>query len=212
MEFEEKVLPFIKEHGIALSLGIVGIVLVGYGFFTVSQSQKTDSNFSFEPTEAVSPEVRSNVSPVTKEITIDIEGAVEKPGVYKLPSESRVQDALIASGGLSADADRQKVAQMLNLAASLTDSAKLYIPAVGEQYIGSEEAANSSSGTGVQGSSTVNINQASSSDLDNLPGIGPVTAQKIISNRPYQSVQDLLDKKVVGQSEFEKIKDQISVY
>lgn len=74
-------------------------------------------------------------------------------------------------------------------------------------------ASNNSSG-GIQGTSsgTININQASESELDALPGIGPVTAQKIISNRPYQSVEDLLNKKAVGASEFAKIKDQMSVY
>jgi len=75
----------------------------------------------------------------------------------------------------------------------------------------SGDASSNLSGT-VAGSSTVNINQASAEELDALPGIGPVTAQKIISNRPYQSAQDLLEKKVVGQSEFTKIKDEVSVY
>lgn len=126
----------------------------------------------------------------------------------------RIQDALIAGGGgLSENADRQQVAQNLNLAAPLTDVAKLYIPSVGEQMTGSSGMADSSSGD-VEDSATrtVNINQASESELDALPGIGPMTAQKIISNRPYQNVQDLLDKKVLGQSVFSKIKDQVSVY
>jgi len=212
MEFEEKVLPFLKEHSVAIALGVVGIVFVGYGLFNSAQPKTADNEFAPPISQGAAQEAKNYVSPTSKEITIDIEGSVEKPGVYKLPSSSRVQDALITAGGLSQNADRQKVAQTLNLAAPLTDSAKLYIPAVGEQYSGSEGTVNSSSGNDVQGSTTVNINQASESDLDALPGIGPVTAQKIISNRPYQSVQDLLDKKVVGQSEFGKIKDQMSVY
>jgi competence protein ComEA len=77
----------------------------------------------------------------------------------------------------------------------------------------SEGTSSNSSGS-VQGSSTgsVNINQATEEELDALPGVGPVTAQKIISNRPYQSVDDLVSKKAVGQSVFSKIKDQVRVY
>ena len=67
----------------------------------------------------------------------------------------------------------------------------------------------------VAGASTqaqVNINTASQSDLESLPGIGPVTASKIISDRPYQIVEDLVNKKAVSKAVFEKIKDQIVVY
>src|SRR5476651_670872 len=105
--------------------------------------------------------------------------------------------------------------KLLKISISLLpyDGAKLYIPAVGEHVMTSGSALDSSTGI-IQGNGTktVNINQASESDRDALPGVGPVTAQKIIDKRPYQSVQELLDKKVVGQSVFLKIKDQVSVY
>lgn len=210
-ELNEKILPFLKEHLASVILSLIGLIFLGYGLVTLSHSQTTESDngFSTGDTKAI---MRSPISPPAKQITIDIEGAVMKPGVYALRAEGRVQDALIAAGGLSQDADRQKVAQTLNLAAPLTDSAKIYIPAVGEEMAASDGSSTGSSGTGVAGSKTVNINQASESDLDALPGVGPVTAQKIISSRPYQSVQDLLDKKVVGASVFTKIKDQVSVY
>jgi len=111
--------------------------------------EHTASNDGIPP--APTNSAKSYVSPVTKQITIDIEGTVEKPGVYKLPSDSRVQDALVQAGGLTQNANHQKVAQILNLAAPLTDSAKLYIPTVGEQYSASEGTTNSSSGNAVQG-------------------------------------------------------------
>jgi competence protein ComEA len=212
-EFHEKLLPFIKEHGIALALGMAGLVCLGFGLLTMSQPQTADISSNPQPAIGRSSQVRTAVSPIVKQITIDIEGAVEKPGVYTMSANSRIQNALIAAGGLAQTADRQLVAQNLNLAAPLTDGAKLYIPAVGEQMMTSGNTSNSSSGT-VQGTGTklININQAGESDLDALPGVGPVTAQKIIDNRPYQSVGDLLDKKVVGQSVYTKIKDQVSVY
>lgn len=210
MEWKEQILLFFKEHVMALMFGIIGLLCLCYGFISLSHPQQTsDSQFQNLQT----PSIPVKISSVSKQITIDIEGAVQKPGVYKVPSDARIQDALIAAGGLSKDADRQQVAQNLDLAAPLTDGTKLYIPAIGEQMMTSGDTSNSSSGS-VQGASTgtVNINQASESELDALPGVGPVTAQKIINNRPYQSVQELLDKKVVGQSVFSKIKDQVSVY
>lgn len=112
---------------------------------------------------------------------------------------------MIAAGGLSARADREWVAKNLNLAMKLTDGAKVYVPAFGENAgaPGSSEAL-------VSG--TININTGSASELDGLPGVGPVTAQKIIDNRPYSSVQDLLSKKAVNQKVFDNIKDKISVF
>jgi len=170
---------------------------MGFGLLTLSQPQTSESAGNPQPSQAAFSQPRTLISPIAKQITIDIEGAVEKPGVYTLPANSRIQNALIAAGGLSQTADRQQVSQNLNLAAVLTDGAKLYIPAVGEQMAGSGAGSTNASGN-VQGASLkmVNINLASESDLDALPGVGQVTAQKIIDNRPYQSVQELLDKKV----------------
>jgi competence protein ComEA len=212
-ELQEKLLPFIKEHGIALALGVVGLVCLGYGLITFSQSPSDDSTaISSDKSDFVSITPQPPVTATPKQITIDIEGAVQKPGVYKLLATSRVQDALIAAGGMSQSADRGQIAKSLNLAAPLMDGAKLYIPAVGEQMMTS--GSDASNPAGVQGASaeTVNINNASEEDLDALPGVGPVTAQKIMSNRPYQSVDELVDKKIVGQSVYGKIKDLVSVY
>jgi competence protein ComEA len=150
----------------------------------------------------------------TKEIIIDVSGAVVKPGVYALKSDARVKDAILAAGGMSEIADRLKVAQTINLAAQLTDGGKLYIPAVGEQMTGSGGVSENGSGGSSIGSSTgiININSASETDLDALPGVGKVTADKIIANRPYQTVAELVAKKVVGSSEFNKIKDKVSTF
>lgn len=211
MELKENLLPFIKEHAIALVFGIIGVICLGYGFLNLSHPQASDDP-QFQNLSPSSDSV-AQVTIAPKHITIDVEGAVEKPGVYKISTDARIQDALIAAGGLAQDADRHQISQNLNMASPLTDGAKLYIPAVGEQMVTSGSTSSNSSGS-VQGASTgpVNINQASEEQLDALPGIGPVTAQKIISNRPYAITQDLLNKKVVGAGEFAKIKDQVTVY
>jgi len=134
-------------------------------------------------------------------VVVHVDGAVGSPGVYSLGPEARVMDAVTAAGGLTADADGSRI----NLAAKVADGQKVYIPAVGEQVT-------SDKGQVTGQSSLININTAGESELDKLPGVGPVTAQKIIASRPYSSLEDLLTKKVVGSSTFEKIKDLISVY
>lgn len=94
------------------------------------------------------------------------------------------------------------------MAAKLVDGAKLYIPRKGE----SASSMSSDHAGVVDQSATINLNEASADQLDSLPGIGQVTAQKIISGRPYTDVQDLLTKKVVSNNVFTKIKDKVSVY
>lgn len=214
MDIQDRIISFFKEHTVAVVLGIVGILAMGYGVFGLSGDKPADDSILFESAQD-SGMAEASGSAKQKIVLIDVSGAVENPGVYELPEESRVQDALISAGGMSEDADRQRIAQEINLAAPLTDGAKLYIPFVGD----SSDAAlggssgNTSSGSTLGSTSTrINVNTASETELDTLPGIGPVTAQKIIDNRPYQAIEELLEKKAVGQSVFEKIKEQVSVY
>ena len=117
--------------------------------------------------------------------------------MYEIPQKSRIQDGLVAACGLSAKADRVwvYVAKNLNLAIKLTDGIRIYIPIVGEA-VGNTSVLNASSGVVV--GALINISTSSESQLESLPGIGPVTAQKIIAGRPYGSLNELLDKKIVG--------------
>jgi len=145
-----------------------------------------------------------------KTISVDIEVTVINPGVYKLPQDSRIQDAFIAAGGLSAQADRKYVAKNINLAIKLTDGAKiLYVPNLEEAV--NQVSVPDGSTQGATADTLININTASGSDLDSLPGIGPVTAQKI-TGRQYNSISELKDKKVVSARVFDQIKDKITAY
>ncbi|MBI4100099.1 ComEA family DNA-binding protein [Candidatus Microgenomates bacterium] len=141
-----------------------------------------------------------------KMIQIDVSGAVEQPGVYQIPYDSRVKDVLITAGGVSAKADRNYLAKTINLAQRVVDGQKVYIPFADE--VGESNLSNYSDSSNL--SHLVNVNTASSSELDTLPGIGPVTAAKIVAGRPYQKTSDLVSKKVVTNSVFQKIKDKIS--
>src|SRR3989344_3599763 len=113
------------------------------------------------------------------------------------------------AGGFSDKANTEWIAKNLNLAAKLTDAAKIYIPFAGEE-LATSGSMDSTSTTGTTGNTgLININSANQAQLESLPGVGPVTAAKIISGRPYGSVDELLGKKIVGASVFEKIKEKI---
>ncbi|HEX8932453.1 MAG TPA: ComEA family DNA-binding protein [Patescibacteria group bacterium] len=201
----------LKPHWLPLTLGLLGMIFLVCGLIVFSSSKKDKPDILFEAASDV--RAGSLGSAQTKQLqtlAVDIEGAVMHPGVYKLPSDARVQDVLIAAGGMSSQADRGKIAKTLNLAAKVTDGGKIYIPVVGETNTDLAAAESNVQGEGT--SSTLNINSASLKDLDTLLGIGEVTAQKIISNRPYTAVDEMLAKKVVSQKVFNGIKDKISVY
>ena len=94
----------------------------------------------------------------------------------------------------------------VNLAQKLSDGTKIYIPSKTEQ-----PGPNSISIINASSNGLISINSASAQKLEELSGIGPVTAGEIIDGRPHNSIQDLLDKKIVGQKTFDKIKEQISL-
>lgn len=186
---------------------VCGIILVAVGAVPLVKSFVAD-----EPTVEI---IQASPLPVSvetsNEILVDVSGAVVNPGVYPLQNADRIQAALIAAGGLSANADREYVAKNLNLAAKLSDGAKIYIPFTGEHSSNSSNNSNLSNSSNTV-SGLINLNSASSSQLDTLPGIGPATATKIINARPYQTMDELLTKKVVSQKVFDQIKDKVSVY
>ena len=195
----EKLTPFLKKNLLILALILVGLTFFVYGLivlFIMPESSSSQVVF-----EANQENIKNN-----NKIAFDIEGAIENPGVYNLPQDARMQDILVASGGLSVNADRDWVSKNLNMAQRLEDGGKVYIPRVGET-----ESIKGNTGTDLA-RGQININTATIQDLDSLPGIGVVTAQKIIDGRPYQAVNDLVSKKIVNSKVFEKIKEKISVY
>jgi len=155
-------------------------------------------------------------------LRVDIQGAVMTSGVYELDEGSRIIDALASAGGLSADADRSWLAKNLNQAAKIIDGGKIYIPSVNEvntgkiqnpksQIQGNLSNLTSSNALGIT-SALININTASKAELEALPGIGPVTADKIIAGRLYQTVEELKSRKIIGQSLYNKLKDLLTVF
>ncbi len=149
------------------------------------------------------------------EVYVDVDGAVVKPGVYRLKDGARVSQAIDAAGGLTAEAN----VTGLNRASKITDGQKIYVPTVGEQQTaaavgGAESGASTTPGTG-SSSGLVNINTASAAELQTLSGIGPSMAQSIIDERTqngaFASVDDLMRVSGIGEKKLAKIKDCICV-
>ena len=211
---------FIDKNKISLASFLIGLILIGFGVFMYKQGLFG----STDKIQILDSKAESANLVASKEIVVEISGAVEKPGIYKLKEGDRVEDLLIIAGGISASADRTWVEKFINRAAKLADGQKIYIvktgelnPTAGNQSSG--ESANNSSVIkldqgvlGVNASTMVNINTASLSELDTLPGIGQVYGQSIIDHRPYSSVSELLNKGALKQNVYEKVKDKISVY
>jgi len=174
-----------------------------------------------------------------KKIVVDLSGAVKKPGLYELDEGSRVGELLDLGGGTTEESSALWISKNLNLSKKLEDSSKVYIPFEWETYSfqedeilnlvkpsdlssngssnksqsDSSESTNSqedSSGDASSASSKINVNTATSSELDALPGIGPAFAEKIISNRPYSDFLEFESKSGLWKSVSAGIKDLIS--
>lgn len=194
---------FWKIYKIPLILGAGSLILIVASVYLLVKSQANTTPIKFE-SEQASPSGR-----LAKLITVDVEGAVNKPGVYQLPPDSRAEDAIDAAGGLSAQADQEKISASINLAQKISDGAKLYIPKIGDTSVLPAQTYSSNASDNLN--QLVNINTATSSLLDQLSGVGPVIAKKIIDSRPYLSLEELVSKKVMSQSLFTKLKPQLTL-
>ncbi|MBN2086617.1 MAG: ComEA family DNA-binding protein [Anaerolineales bacterium] len=138
-------------------------------------------------------------------VRVSVRGAVVAPGIYTLPPGSILQDALQAAGGALPRADTSR----LNLAAPLSDGQDVRVPLITPTPLpGTPQPT-------PPGGGKINLNTATLAELESLPGIGPVLAQRIIdyreTNGPFQSVDDLLNVEGVGQSLLNKIRDLVEV-
>jgi competence protein ComEA len=146
------------------------------------------------------------------DVVVDVQGAVKRPGVVLLPPGSRIADALEAAGGYSRDADLNAAATSLNLAATLADGAQVYVPVIGVAGgAGSSGGGGGSGGSG--GSGLVNLNTATPEELEALPGIGPVTVQKIVAGRAEQAfatLDEMVEREIIDRGQLEDIRDLVT--
>jgi competence protein ComEA len=154
-------------------------------------------------TRAARPAATSTTVP--KVVVVHAAGAVLRPGVYSLRPGARVQDLVAAAGGAAPGAQLDR----LNLAALLVDGTQVYVPREGE----AAPAAGGSASSTPAG--PLNLNTATAEQLDELPGVGPATAQAIIQAREklggFRSVDDLLDVRGIGPAKLEQLRDLVTV-
>lgn len=150
-------------------------------------------------------------TPTAVQIAIDVIGAVQQPGVYYLPERARVVDAIDAAGGLAPYADRDGI----NLAALVTDGQQLRVPEIGDATESAAVINDDGALTQNNASSLININTADTQTLEQLSGVGPVTAQAIIeyreANGPFQEIDDLENVSRIGPRTIDKFRDQVTV-
>ncbi|AUN04411.1 helix-hairpin-helix domain-containing protein [Clostridium botulinum] len=145
-----------------------------------------------------------------KEITVYVNGEVKNPGVYKLKDNSRVEELIKISGGYTSNADTCK----LNLAKKLKDEDYIYIEKKGGNNGGADNSeVSTNSGIGADGK--IDLNSASKEELKSIPGIGDVTAQKILDYREkqgtFKNFEDLKAIGRIGDKTIEKIKEEAEI-
>lgn len=155
---------------------------------------------------------RSTPAAEASTILVHAAGAVRAPGVYLFRGEARVFDLVEAAGGLTADADHNRV----NLAAPLSDGEWVYFLRVGETTVPAPIGGSGLTDGGVSvRSGPLNLNTATAEQLESLPGVGPATAAAIIDHRQriggFASVDGLLAVSGIGPAKLEQIRDLVAV-
>ena len=145
-------------------------------------------------------------------IIVYICGAVKESKVISLKEDSRIADAIEVVGGLTKDADLTNI----NLAYILEDGEKIYIPKKGEEIENTSSVTSTSSNASTSSKSTkININKATQTELETIPGVGPSTALKIINyrteNGKFSTIEDIKNVSGIGDAKFESMKDYICV-
>lgn len=183
------ILDFIYKKRTLIGGLLILIILVGTGLIIYSMNKNKQEIKTVD----------------NQEITIDIEGAVKNPGVYKLKEGNIIQDAINAANGLNDNADNDLIAKDINRSEILKNNQKIFIPIKTQvtQQVAAAETSNK-----------INLNTASLEQLDSLPGIGPVYAQRIIDYRKkkqFSSLEEVMEIQGIGEKTFDKMKDLITI-
>ena len=172
---------------IAVALAIVVAISAGAWY-----GSRGESATSVEAVGGVS------YTTVAESIIVHVSGAVERPGLVTVPSVARVADVIAAAGGAKSGAELGG----LNLAATVRDGDQVVVPGPGESSLGSAEA-----------SRGIDLTRSSVAELEELPGVGPVLASRIVefreANGPFSEIEDLLDVGGIGEAKLAAMRDAI---
>ena len=208
--------PSVQFHLMSFLLGLaVATGLVGGSVFVLRRPEPPPIALQPPPTIAPTPLPTATATPAP--ITVFVSGAVVMPGLYLLPADARVGDAISSAGGLTDTAE----AATVNQAEALWDGVQVHIPAAtaGESAV---PVAARMPPAGVSGlaapappmggsSGLVNLNRVTAGELESLPGIGPSKAEAIIANRPYDTVDDLERVPGIGAKTVDQLREFVAV-
>jgi competence protein ComEA len=182
----------------ALKATITVLAVVAFGTYVFSSSLGKEDTVTITKGSPVNEEPKDIKLP---KIYVHVAGSVKSPGIYQLDSGTRVYDAVLAAGGFTSKANQASV----NMARALNDGEQLLI----------------SSGSGPQAidnsmtSSLISLNQASASQLEDLPGVGPALAGRMIdwrtANGGFKAKEDLLNVAGIGDKLFASVKDLVTL-
>lgn len=182
---------------VVATVAVAACVLLGWYLF----AQRPHSSDPVAPVGFASSGPAATPSAASAELVVDVVGKVKHPGIVTLPRGARVHDAIEAAGGVRGKVDPTT----LNMARPVADGEQIVVGAPGGPGGGAAPGA----------PAKVNLNQASIEQLDELPGVGPVTAQAIVSWREqhgrFSSIDDLLDVKGIGDATLADLRDLVTV-
>jgi competence protein ComEA len=195
----------------------IGIIVAAVGITLIRNTRPTTIYITPpSPTQTLLP------SPTAAPIRIHVSGEVAHPDVYELPVYAIVRDAVTAAGGLTGEADIDRV----NLALPLSDGMRIHVPALDEEpqlplvsgdspSVDAPSKGDTSPLGDVPSPGIINLNLATLDELETLPGIGPTLGQRIIdyrqANGPFANTEDLMEISGIGPGKYEQIKDLVSI-
>lgn len=204
-------------------LGIIITIIIGFICYYVYAKEENDESIDLETN--IETQEESPKEEIEDSILVHISGAVHQEGIVELKTNSRISDAIEKAGGIKEEASLEDI----NLAYKLEDGMKIHIPTKQEKentkteeikesvttssgLVSKEETNNKTEDTK---NAKVNINTATQTLLETLPGIGPSTAMKILEYRKekgrFKSIEDIKEVSGIGEAKFEKMKDFISI-
>ena len=209
MSRSDRVLVAVAGAAVVLAAMAVFLLLAPQPGATATSGPAADLLLG-SPTAISSPTEVAGSPQETGTIFVDVQGGVAEPGVRELPAGSRVADAIAAAGGYAPDADLDAAAAALNLAKAMADGEQLRVPRLGDAPAAgsSAPAASGPAASDGGGGGLVNLNTATPEQLEALPGIGPVTVQKIVAarqERPFSSLEDAVERGVIHRGQLEDI-------
>ncbi len=219
---QDTILQFIKDYKWQVALVALG-ALIGGGFLFFGKGDSTGTNVAalVATSESASTDLPAGAetsessaqAEATGTIWVDVKGAVSSPGLYELPGDARVDDAIAVAGGLTTEADENSV----NRAQKLADEAVVYVAAEGEDIsvVTSTTSAVETDSENSTSSALVNLNTATAAELQTITGIGEKRAADIIAYREanglFNSVDDLKNVSGIGDKTLENIRPYVTV-